>query len=99
MLNVSCARTTFIAGWLLKASRIDITERSVVAQVSVSAPGRHSSRFSHIVRGGTVIGLMAAAGGSVIFQLAGWTYSPIPQTIIAVLGVLAGTVIGAREPV
>jgi hypothetical protein len=42
---------------------------------------------------------MAAASGSILFQLAGWNYSPEAQTVIAVLGVLTGAVIGARETV
>ncbi len=46
-----------------------------------------------------MIGLRAAAAGGVVFQLAGWPYDPLAQTVVAGLGVLAGAVIGAREPV
>ena len=65
-------RTTFASGWPLKVSRIGISERAVVAQVGVSGSRRHPSHFSDIVRGGTVIGLMAAASGGLVFQMAGF---------------------------
>ncbi len=99
MLKLTDGRTTFAFGWPLKVSRISIAERAVVAQAGVSVLGRHPSRFSLMVRGGTVIGLLASAAGGVVFQMAGWDYSPIAQTVVAVAGVLAGAVIGAREQV
>ncbi len=83
----------------MKVSHIEIQERAAVEQVCVSAPNGLLTRFSHIRRGGTVLGLMAAAGGGVMFQMAGWSYSPVAQIVIAGLGVLAGAMIGAREPV
>jgi hypothetical protein len=99
MLNITDGRITLASGWRLMVSGIGIAERAVVAQVGVSAPRRHPSRFSNMVRGGTVIGLLASASGGIVFQMAGWTFSPIAQTVVAVLGVLAGLVIGAREKV
>ncbi len=68
-----------------------------MAKVRVLASDPHSSRFSRIVLGGTTVGLMAAVSGGVVFAIAGWSYSPMSQTIVAVLGALAGTMIGARE--
>ena len=97
MLNMTEGRTTSDFGWPMKASRITITERAAVAKVSVSVPEQHTSRFSLIMRGGTTVGLMAAASGGIVFQMAGWSYSPMSQTIVAVLGALVGTIIGARE--
>ena len=82
-----------------KDGRIEIRERVVVAQVGVYAPRHHASRFSYVVRGGTVIGLLAAASGGIVFQVAGLPYSPIAQAVIAALGVLTGAMFGAREPV
>lgn len=99
MLKIRDARTTLAYDWPLMVSRDVIAERMVVSQVGVSVQGRQSSRFSHIVRGGTVIGLLASASGGIVFQVAGWSYSPIAQTVVAVLGVLAGAVVGAREKV
>lgn len=99
MLNMTDGRTTFQFGWPMRVSRISIAERADVVKVGVSAPEQHTSRFSHIVRGGTTVGLMAAASGGIVFQMAGWSYSPMAQTIVAVLGALVGTIIGARERV
>jgi len=97
MLNMTDGRTRFGFGWPSKVSRTNIAERVVVAKVGVSVSEHRPSRFSHIVRGGTTVGLMAAASGGVVSQIAGWSYSSMAQTIVAVLGALVGTIIGARE--
>jgi hypothetical protein len=99
MLNITDERTTFAFGWPSKAGHVGISERVVVAQVGVSASGRQSSRFSHMVRGGTTVGLMVAASGGIVFQMAGWSYTPIAQTVVALLGAVVGAIIGAREQV
>ena len=46
-----------------------------------------------------MIGLLASASGGIVFQMGGLSYSPLAQTVVAVLGVLAGTAFGAREKV
>jgi hypothetical protein len=99
MLNMMDGRTTFAVGWPLKVGRFGIAERAVVAQVGVSAQGRYLSRFSHMLRGGTTVGLLAAASGGIVCLMAGWSYSPIAQTVVAALGATVGAFIGAREPV
>jgi hypothetical protein len=55
-------------------------------------------RFSHMIRGGVVVGLLALATGSVILELAGLRYSTEIQMALGSLGALAGVIFGAREP-
>jgi hypothetical protein len=55
-------------------------------------------RFSHMIRGGAVVGLLALAAGSVLLGLAGVHYSAGLQTVIGGLGVVSGAIFGAREP-
>ena len=75
-----------------------IPEHTPVAHTNVSAPMRHSSRFSHIIRGGTVVGILASASGGILCQIAALPYGPMQQTLFAAVGILAGAVLGAREP-
>jgi hypothetical protein len=51
------------------------------------------------IRGGVVIGLLAMAVGSTLFDVSGFHFSTTAQVVIGSLGVLTGAILGAREPV
>jgi len=63
-------------------------------------PERHRhGQFSHIVRGGVVMGLLVLATGSVACEASGLQFSATIQTVLGMIGVLSGAVLGARETV
>lgn|GEM_PF-4316348 len=72
--------------------RVIVTPRLLVGGLG------HPHRFSHIVRGGVVVGLLLLGTGSVLCSFFGVPFTAALQTAIGTVGVLSGAILGAREP-